>query len=143
MKKEQLYTEKEEAFYPIIDPADQGIQGERGEPGPKGDPGEPGERGPKGEQGEPGSKGDPGEPGPKGDKGDKGASGGEPVKGEDYFTEQEIREFTDTITTSVTDYMDTELDKKQDNITSLQQLGIREMTVEEWLAILEEAEQNG
>lgn len=48
----------------------------------------PGEPGPRGEKGE---KGDPGQSitGPKGDKGDPGATGPAPVKGKDYFTEEE------------------------------------------------------
>ena len=52
-----------------------GIQGEQGIQGVKGD------RGPQGEKGE---KGDKGDVGAKGDKGDK------PVRGEDYWTEEDI-----------------------------------------------------
>lgn len=52
-----------------------GIQGEQGIQGVKGD------RGPQGEKGD---KGDKGEVGAKGDKGDK------PIRGEDYWTEEDI-----------------------------------------------------
>ena len=47
----------------------------------------------KGETGEPGvegPKGDPGEPGIQGEKGDPGEKGDTPVKGVDYFTEEDI-----------------------------------------------------
>ena len=50
----------------------------RGPKGPKGDKGDTGVQGPKGD------KGDTGEQGPKGDKGDT------PIKGVDYFTQQDI-----------------------------------------------------
>lgn len=54
--------------------------------GPKGDTGE---TGPKGEQGIQGPKGDTGDVGPKGDS---GADGKTPVRGTDYWTEEDIDE---------------------------------------------------
>lgn len=87
---------------------EQGIQGEQGPKGEKGDKGDPGAQGPQGEQGiqgiqgpkgdtgETGPKGDTGEQGvqgPKGDTGETGATGPQgytPVKGIDYFTQQDI-----------------------------------------------------
>lgn len=93
---------------------EQGPQGERGlpgEPGPKGEKGdkgndgangpqgpkgETGERGPqgiqgeRGPQGEQGLKGDTGSQGPQGIQGPKGNDGYTPVKGVDYFTQQDI-----------------------------------------------------
>ena len=65
-----------------------GPKGEQGEQGLKGDQGEPGE---KGEQG---PKGDTGE---KGDKGEQGEPGVTPVKGTDYFTEDDINGIVSTI----------------------------------------------
>lgn len=97
----------------------QGPQGERGPQGLKGDTGEQGPIGPKGDKGDTGEKGETGATGsigpqgPKGDKGDTGetgatgpqgpkgatgatgatgADGYTPVKGADYFTEEEIKE---------------------------------------------------
>ena len=55
-----------------------GIQGEQGIQGAKGDKGD------RGPQGEKGNKGDKGDVGAKGDKGDK------PVRGVDYWTEEDI-----------------------------------------------------
>lgn len=55
-----------------------GIQGEQGIQGAQGDKGD---RGPQGEKGD---KGDKGDVGAKGDKGDK------PIRGEDYWTEEDI-----------------------------------------------------
>lgn len=42
-------------------------------------------------KGDPGQKGDPGEPGAKGDKGDA------PVKGTDYFTEEDKTELVNAV----------------------------------------------
>ena len=82
----------------------QGPQGPQGEPGPAGEKGEQGETGPQGPQGPQGEKGDTGEQGPQGEQGPKGdpgeagpqgpagADGYTPVKGEDYFTEDEIQD---------------------------------------------------
>jgi len=64
--------------------------GPRGPKGDKGDPGEKGETGAKGEQGPKGDKGDPGEVGPQGIQGPKGDDGYTPVKGIDYFTQNDI-----------------------------------------------------
>ena len=63
------------------DRGEQGVQGEKGEQGIQGIQGIQGERGPQGEKGD---KGDKGDVGAKGDKGDK------PVRGEDYWTEEDI-----------------------------------------------------
>ena len=63
--------------------------------GPKGDPGE---TGPQGEQGIQGPKGDTGLTGPQGEtgiqgpKGDPGTDGNTPVRGTDYWTEEDIAE---------------------------------------------------
>lgn len=85
---------------------EKGDPGEHGEKGEKGDPGEKGEQGiqgPQGVQGPPGPKGDPGEKGddgpqgpqgPQGPKGNDGAKGDTPVKGVDYFTQQDITDFS-------------------------------------------------
>lgn len=66
--------------------------GKDGETGPKGDKGDTGEQGPQGEQGpkgETGPKGDKGETGKDGSNGKDGADGYTPVKGVDYWTEED------------------------------------------------------
>ena len=60
--------------------------GPKGEKGDKGDKGEQGIQGPKGDKGEKGDKGD------KGDTGQNGNDGKTPVKGTDYWTENDIQE---------------------------------------------------
>ena len=91
-----------------------GPQGPQGEVGPQGEQGPQGEKGDKGEaftyedfteeqlaalvgpQGEKGADGvigkdgEPGPQGPQGEKGDKGEDGYTPVKGVDYFTQEEL-----------------------------------------------------
>jgi len=100
------------------DPGPQGEKGEKGDPGPQGEKGEKGDRGEdgtmtfadltqeqkdslKGEKGDPGEKGEKGDPGaegpqgPAGEKGETGPAGADgktPVKGVDYFTEEEKAE---------------------------------------------------
>ena len=104
-----------------------GDKGDPGEQGPKGDKGDTGEQGPKGDKGDTGDqgiqgiqgiqgeqgiqgpegpKGDTGEQGPKGDKGDTGDQGpkgetGEPgyspVKGTDYWTDEDIAEIQEYV----------------------------------------------
>ena len=69
-----------------------GDQGEKGEDGPKGEKGDQGEVGPQGVQGEKGDQGEVGPQGPEGPKGEKGEDGYTPVKGVDYFTEEELNE---------------------------------------------------
>ena len=103
----------------------QGIQGPAGPAGPAGAKGDPGERGPQGIQGPAGpagaaatvsvgtvTTGDPGSSAtvenvgtinaavfnftiPKGPKGDTGAAGRTPVKGTDYYTDQEKADLVD------------------------------------------------
>ena len=86
------------------------FDGAPGEKGDKGDPGEPGQKGEQGIQGIPGEKGEKGDPGApgadgaKGDKGDKGdtgatgaagkdgANGKTPVRGTDYWTDEDKAE---------------------------------------------------
>lgn len=65
--------------------------GDTGEKGDKGDPGD------KGDTGDTGAKGDKGEQGIKGEKGDKGDKGDKPIKGTDYFTEEEKTEFKNAV----------------------------------------------
>lgn len=68
-----------------------------GVPGPKGDPGPQGPKGDKGDMGAQGIQGVPGEKGEKGEKGDKGDSvkgdpGYSPVRGTDYWTDEDKAE---------------------------------------------------
>ncbi len=89
---------------------DKGDQGEKGDKGDKGDTGATGATGPQGLQGPQGEKGDPGAQGPqgeqgiqgpKGDKGDPGKDGKTPVKGEDYFTNEDKEEFKKDVIDSI------------------------------------------
>lgn len=87
----------------------QGIQGEKGDPGAAGATGPEGPQGPKGDTGATGPQGEQGPAGAKGDKGDKGDTGaaGEqgpagndgytPVRGVDYYTEEDKAEFSEYI----------------------------------------------
>lgn len=68
----------------------QGPKGDPGEQGPKGEPGARGETGPQGEQGAQGVPGKDGEQGPPGTQGPAGADGYTPVRGTDYWTEDDI-----------------------------------------------------
>ncbi len=68
---------------------------------PKGDKGDQGIQGIQGIQGE---KGDTGEQGPKGDKGDIGETGYTPVKGTDYFTQEEIEQIKSDILADVSSF---------------------------------------
>lgn len=108
------------------DPGEQGLMGPTG---PKGDTGSEGPQGPKGETGEVGPKGDRGETGPQGlqgiqglqgeqgiqgpqglqgEKGDQGIPGKDgqdgstPVKGVDYWTDEDKKEITDFVNESKT-----------------------------------------
>ena len=70
----------------------QGPKGDTGETGPqgrKGDTGDTGPQGPKGDTGETGPQGPKGDTGDTGPQGPKGDTGETPVKGEDYYTEEE------------------------------------------------------
>ena len=78
---------------------DKGDTGEQGLQGPKGDKGDTGEQGLQGPKGDKGDTGEQGSQGPKGDKGDtgeqglqgpKGDKGDTPIKGIDYFTNEDI-----------------------------------------------------
>ena len=71
---------------------DPGVDGKDGAQGPQGEPGEKGEKGDPGEKGEPGETGPQGEPGVPGKDGVDGKDGYTPVKGIDYFTEEDKNE---------------------------------------------------
>ena len=80
-----------------------GEKGDTGAQGPKGDTGDTGPQGPKGDTGDTGPqgpKGDTGPAGPKGDTGDVGPAGPAgyaPVKGTDYFTEEDKTEMVNAV----------------------------------------------
>lgn len=99
-----------------IPKGDKGEKGDAGEKGDKGDKGETGAVGPQGEKGDPGEQGPSGATGPQGPKGDKGdtgakgaqgaqgakgADGKTPVKGVDYFTEEDIQEIVARVVAEV------------------------------------------
>ena len=90
-------------------PGPQGPKGDTGDIGPQGPKGDTGEQGPQGIQGIQGPKGDTGDTGPQGPKGETGEQGiqgpqgiqgiqGEdgytPIKGIDYFTQEDINFFS-------------------------------------------------
>lgn len=90
----------------------QGEKGEKGDPGangaqgPQGIQGPIGETGPRGPQGPQGIQGEVGPQGPKGDKGDKGdqgEAGHTPIKGTDYWTEEDKAEIIADIPASLPD----------------------------------------
>ena len=82
------------------------LVGPQGPQGEKGEQGEVGPQGPQGEKGEVGPQGPQGEKGEQGPQGEKGADGHTPVKGVDYFTEEEVNEIK---------YDDTEIRNSVDN----------------------------
>lgn len=85
----------------------QGPQGETGPQGPKGDKGDTGEVGPQGIQGEVGPQGPQGIQGPQGEQGEQGetgqagADGYTPLKGTDYFTEEDKTELVNAVLASL------------------------------------------
>ena len=91
----QIWDAASGKYIPV--PAMQGPQG------PKGDTGATGPQGPKGDTGATGPqgpKGDTGPAGPKGDTGDVGPAGPAgytPVKGTDYFTEEDKTEMVNAV----------------------------------------------
>lgn len=66
----------------------------------KGAPGEPGKDGADGKDGVDGQDGQPGEPGKDGEKGDPGYT---PVKGTDYFTQDDINEIVNSVLANFVD----------------------------------------
>lgn len=96
---------------------------------PKGDKGNKGDafsysdftpeqlQGLKGEKGEQGDKGDKGDNGEKGDTGDAGIT---PVKGVDYFTDNEIEEIQNNIKEEV----NTQINEVNEQLTNIEQEGI-------------------
>lgn len=82
------YTDGTHSTYTVTN----GEKGDTGAPGPKG------ERGEKGERGDTGAKG---ETGARGATGAKGADGYTPVKGVDYFTDEEKAEMVADVTEAV------------------------------------------
>lgn len=71
------------------DQGEQGLQGVKGDKGDKGEKGDTGEPGAKGEQGEQGPAGADGAEGPQGPQGEQGPPGKTPIKGVDYWTEED------------------------------------------------------
>lgn len=75
-----------------------GAQGIQGPQGPTGPQGEIGPQGPQGEQGIQGLQGPAGADGATGPAGEKGADGYSPVKGTDYWTEEDKAEIVNEVT---------------------------------------------
>lgn len=82
---------------------EKGAPGEKGDKGDKGDPGIPGEKGDPGADGAPGAKGEKGDPGADGIPGEKGADGYTPVKGVDYWTEEDQAEMVQQVLSALPD----------------------------------------
>lgn len=79
-------------------------QGDTGSTGPQGPQGEKGEQGPKGDPGPQGQQGNTGPQGPQGiqgEKGGKGDPGHTPVRGVDYYTEDDKQELLEEIDTAL------------------------------------------
>ena len=93
---------------PAGEKGETGATGETGPQGPKGDPGEigpKGETGPQGPAGETGPTGATGPAGPTGPTGPAGADGKTPVRGTDYWTDNDK---TEIITELLTHFIDAE-----------------------------------
>lgn len=82
------------------------FNGKDGEPGPQGEQGIPGEQGPQGIQGEPGEQGLQGEP---------GKDGYTPIKGTDYWTEEEQK----IMQNELQKYVDSQLGTINEQLASL------------------------
>ena len=85
---------------------EQGLTGPQGPQGPKGDTGDPGpqgEQGPQGPTGERGAEGNPGKDGKDGQPGTPGADGKTPVKGLDYFTEDDKADMVSEVIAALPD----------------------------------------
>ena len=72
-------------------------------PSIRGEKGTTGSQGAKGEKGDKGEQGIQGIPGEKGEKGDTGLAGYTPVKGVDYFTEDDKKEIVQEVLNSLPD----------------------------------------
>lgn len=83
---------------------------------PRGEKGLKGDRGEKGDKGDKGEKGDTGE---KGDKGDRGEKGDTPIKGVDYFTDDEVLEITKPLY-SMIEEQNVDIEKALDEIIEIQ-----------------------
>lgn len=79
-----------------------GAKGDTGAQGPKGDKGDTGAQGPKGDKGDTGAQGPQGEKGATGATGAAGKDGTTPVKGTDYFTDDEVQSIVDQAAAKVT-----------------------------------------
>lgn len=76
---------------------ERGVKGDRGERGEQGERGLQGIQGEKGDVGPQGPQGEQGERGERGERGEQGENGKTPVKGVDYYTENEKKEFSDAL----------------------------------------------
>lgn len=80
-------------------------------------------QGPKGDKGDPGLDG---AVGPQGPKGDSGANGYTPIKGVDYFTEEDINQIADDVVAELPDYaLASTVDDLQDRV----------IVLEEWIIV--------
>ena len=87
-------------------------RGEKGEQGPVGPKGERGEQGPQGERGPVGPVG------PVGPKGERGEPGYTPVKGVDYFHQEDIEKIREGMATK--DYIDAILGRLDEELGGIQ-----------------------
>lgn len=95
-------NERKEYYENLKNRVDMGeFKGDKGDRGEKGDKGEKGSQGIQGERGEQGIQGIQGIQGEKGEKGDPGNDGITPLRGQDYFTEEDMTTFENYIDSSV------------------------------------------
>lgn len=97
---------------------EQGPVGPKGERGPIGPVGPKGEKGERGEQGPQGGQGPIGLTGPVGPKGEKGEPGYTPIKGVDYFHQEDIERIREGMATK--DYIDAILGRLDEELGGIQ-----------------------
>lgn len=101
----------------------QGPKGDKGETGPQGIPGEVGPQGPKGNKGEQGEAGPQGPIGPQGEPGPEGPAGADgytPIKGIDYFTEDEKNEIIEAAKADTNSASDIFYDNSESQIENVE-----------------------
>lgn len=111
---------------------EKGDKGDTGLAGPKGDKGEQGIQGMQGPRGE---QGETGQQGPRGEQGPSGKDGITPIKGVDYFTEDEKEQIVEEVAEKIDNKLKEKADKADweliRNITVEEELGAIEITKDE------------
>ena len=100
-----------------------GDKGDIGPEGPKGADGAQGIQGPKGDKGDPGEVGPQGPIGPQGEPGPEGPAGADgytPIKGIDYFTEDEKNEIIEAAKVGASSAADISYDNNENQIENVE-----------------------